>query len=196
MCLFLSLGTSLAQQKDCELRKSTGDLEVYTCKMEGSKINSIQASFQVNVPFSVLAEVLLDWENFNLWQYKIRKAELLQAISKEELIYRAELDAPWPVADRDLILHLKMAPGTKPGEYVFSTVGRPDFIPLREGFVRVPVSDGRWTIQVHGKDRLEVNHVLSVDPGGSIPAWLLNLSLAEGPFETYSNLIKYLEEME
>lgn len=194
--LLLVIWTSAKAQKDCDLRKSTNGIEVYTCKMEDSKINSIQASFRADISLATLSEVLLDWENFPQWQYKIRKTELLKFISNEELIYRAELDAPWPVADRDLILHVNLSQGSKPGEYIFTTVGKPDFIPPREGFVRVPISDGQWTIQVLGQNQLDIKHSLIVDPGGAIPAWLLNLSLAEGPFETYSNLIKYLEEME
>lgn len=119
---------------------------------------------------------------------------MLKSISKDEFIYRAELDAPWPVADRDMILHVKMAPSSKPGEYLFSTIGIPDFIPPKEGFIRVPVSEGHWKIKVVGKDQLEIQHSLSVDPGGVIPTWLLNLSLAEGPFETYTNLRERLAE--
>jgi len=195
MIAFLTLfsWTQGSGQKDCSLRKSTEGIEVYTCKATDSKINSIQSSFTLEVPFSTLSEALLDWENFNQWQYKIRKTELLKSISDQELIYRAELDAPWPVSDRDLILHVKMSPTSKLGEYLFSTVGRPDFIPPRDGFVRVPVSDGHWTIKVIGKDQLEIQHNLSIDPGGAIPVWLLNLSLAEGPFETYTNSREYLK---
>lgn len=120
---------------------------------------------------------------------------MLKFISDREFIYRAELDAPWPVSDRDLIMHAKLSAGPNPNEYYFSTVGKPDFIPPRKGFVRVPVSDGNWQIKVLGKERLEIKNSLKVDPGGDIPVWLLNLSLAEGPFETFANLRRYLDSI-
>jgi hypothetical protein len=182
----------IVQQKDCELRKSAEGIEVYTCKMADSKINSIQSTFSVSSTFGALSEALFDLKNFHKWQYKIVKTEMLKSISKNEFIYRAELQTPWPVSNRDLILHVKMTATANPNEYHFSAIGKPDFIPPREGFVRVPVSEAHWYIKVIGKTNIQIKHSILIDPGGSIPAWLMNLSLAEGPYETFKNLRTYL----
>ncbi|GAB2497970.1 START domain-containing protein [Algoriphagus taiwanensis] len=182
------------QQKDCELRKSAEGIEVYTCKMEDSKINSIQSSFTVSTSIEALSEALFDLDNFHKWQYKIRKTEMLKRISSEEFVYRAELQTPWPVSNRDLILQVKMSKGSKPNEYHFSAIGRPGFIPPRDGFVRVPLSEAHWYIQVVDDHHIEIKHSILIDPGGSIPAWLMNLSLAEGPFETFKSLREYLAD--
>ncbi|MCZ8134141.1 MAG: START domain-containing protein [Algoriphagus sp.] len=183
---------SESQNKDCELRKSAEGIEVYTCKMANSRINSIQSTFTVSSSFSALSEALFDLNNFHKWQYKIVKTEMLKRISKNEFIYRAELETPWPVANRDLILHVKMSPTSNPKEYHFSAIGKPDYIPPREGFVRVPVSEAHWYIKILDKTNIQVKHSILIDPGGSIPAWLMNLSLAEGPYETFKNLRNYL----
>ena len=182
------------QEKDCELRKSAEEIAVYTCKMEDSKINSIQSSFTLSATMAELSKALLELDDFPKWQYKITKTELLKRISKDEFIYRAELETPWPVSNRDLILHVKLSPGTNQGEYYFSALGRPDFIPPREGFVRIPLSEAHWYITVVDQNTLKIKHSILIDPGGSIPAWLMNLSLAEGPFQTFKNLREYLEE--
>lgn len=182
----------ITQQKDCELRKSAEGIEVYTCKMANSKINSIQSTFTVSSTLSALSEALFDLDNFHKWQYKIVKTELLKSISKNEFIYRAELETPWPVSNRDLILHVKMAPTSNPNEFHFSAIGKPDFIAPREGFVRVPVSEAHWYIKVVDKNSIHIKHSILIDPGGAIPAWLMNLSLAEGPYETFRNLRAYL----
>lgn len=120
---------------------------------------------------------------------------MLKRISSEEFIYRAELQTPWPVSNRDLILQVKMSQGSKPNEYHFSAIGRPDFIPPRDGFVRVPLSEAHWYIQVVNDNQIEIKHSILIDPGGSIPAWLMNLSLAEGPYETFKSLREYLAEV-
>lgn len=182
----------ITQQKDCELRKSAEGIEVYTCKMANSRINSIQSTFTVSSSFSALSEALFDLDNFHKWQYKIVKTELLKSISKNEFIYRAELETPWPVSNRDLILHVKMAPTSNPNEFHFSAIGKPDFIAPREDFVRVPVSEAHWYIKVVDKNTIHIKHSILIDPGGAIPAWLMNLSLAEGPYETFRNLRAYL----
>ena len=183
----------ILQQKDCQLRKSAEGIVVYTCEMEDSKINSIQSTFTVSASFPALSEALFDLNNFHKWQYKIVKTEMLKRISKNEFIYRAELETPWPVSNRDLILHVKMSPTSNPNEYHFSAIGKPDFISHRAGFVRVPVSEAHWYIQVLGQKNIKIKHSILIDPGGSIPAWLMNLSLAEGPYETFKNLREYLD---
>jgi hypothetical protein len=188
--------TSANAQKDCDLKKSAEGIEVYTCKVEDSKINSIQSNFTLSTSISTLSEALVDLDNFPKWQYKIRKTEMLKKISQQEFIYRAELETPWPVSNRDLILHVKMSPGPNPDEFHFSAIGRPDFIPPRDGFVRVPLSEAHWYIKVVDQTKLEIKHSILIDPGGYIPTWLMNLSLAEGPFETFKNLRAYLKSVE
>ena len=47
---------------------------------------------------------------------------------------------------------------------------------------------------VNGSD-LKVSYFLNVDPGGSIPAWLVNLAVAEGPYESFRNLKRQLSEV-
>lgn len=180
------------QQKDCDLRKSAEGIEVYTCKVDDSKIKSIQSSFALSNTFADLADALIDLDNFHKWQYKIRKTEMLKHISKDEFVYRAELETPWPVSNRDLILHVKLSKGPSANEYHFSAIGRPDFIPPRPGFVRVPLSEAHWYIKVTDQKNLEIKHTILIDPGGNIPSWLMNLSLAEGPYQTFKNLRVYL----
>ena len=192
---FLSLAFT-TPQKDCELRKSAEGIEVYTCKVEDSKIKSIESNFTLSASLSELSEALVDLNNFPKWQYKIRNTEMLKWISKDEFIYRAELETPWPVSNRDLILHVKLSPGPNPDEYHFSAIGRPDFIPPRSGFVRVPLSEAHWYIKVLGEKNLKIKHTILIDPGGYIPTWLMNLSMAEGPFETFKNLRAYLRSSE
>jgi hypothetical protein len=181
------------QQKDCQLRKSAEGIAVYTCKTEDSKINSIQSNFTVSATIDELSKALIDLDDFPKWQYKTTKTELLKQISKDEFVYRAELETPWPVSNRDLILHVKLSTDANRGEYHFSALGKPDFIPPREGFVRIPLSEAHWYITVVDQTTLKINHTILIDPGGSIPAWLMNLSLAEGPFQTFKNLREYLD---
>ena len=85
-----------------------------------------------------------------------------------------------------------MAPTSNPNEFHFSAIGKPDFIAPREDFVRVPVSEAHWYIKVVDKNTIHIKHSILIDPGGAIPAWLMNLSLAEGPYETFKNLRNYL----
>lgn len=176
-------------QTDCDLKRSQDSIFVYACKVHDSKIKAIRASFMLPTTLSALAAHILNVEAYTEWQYNIIKTEVLEVISDLELIYRAEVKAPWPVSNRDLVVRLKITQDPVTRVMTFSIVSVPDYIPPYEGIVRVPKSEGKWVITPVG-DRLQIDYSFIVDPGGSIPSWLINFSIAEGPYRTFYNLSK------
>jgi hypothetical protein len=69
-----------------------------------------------------------------------------------------------------------------------------DLVPVKENIVRITQSTGRWTITPVGRGQIQVEYVLIVDPGGSIPAWVVNMFAARGPMESFKKLKKQLEK--
>ena len=176
-------------QEECELRKSEHGISVYACKVTDSKLKSIKAEFIVPARPSVLVGHMLNVDQYIQWQYRMIEAAPLKRVSDREVIYRSEVQAPWPVSNRDLIVNfsVKQDPNTK--VMTFTLKGIPEYVPHKKGVVRIPRSEGKWVVTPIGKDKVKVEYSLKVDPGGSIPAWLLNLSIAEGPYESFRNLI-------
>jgi hypothetical protein len=66
--------------------------------------------------------------------------------------------------------------------------------PVKEGFLRVPFMHGHWNVKSLENNALQVEYILQIDPGGSIPVWLVNLAMAEGPYISFRNLKKQLEK--
>jgi len=44
-----------------------------------------------------------------------------------------------------------------------------------------------------GANKIQVRYFLNIDPGGAIPAWITNLFITKGPYETFVNLAKQLK---
>ncbi|MEO6633719.1 MAG: START domain-containing protein, partial [Mucilaginibacter sp.] len=61
-------------------------------------------------------------------------------------------------------------------------------VPLKDGIVRVRSSKGLWVITPVKKNLLKVMYTLQLDPGGNLPAWLVNLFAAEGPMKSFQGL--------
>jgi hypothetical protein len=178
-----------APAQECELRKAQDSIFVYACKTSDSKIKSIRAEFVVPATPGVLVAHLLNVPAYTQWQYKMIEARVLKKIGDHELIYQSQVQAPWPVSNRDLIVHLSIQQDAATKAMTFTMKGRPDFVAPVEGVVRVPRSDGKWVVTPRSDGKLQVRYTFTVDPGGSVPVWLLNLSIAEGPFNTFRNLI-------
>ena len=65
--------------------------------------------------------------------------------------------------------------------------------PANEDLVRVPYSMGVWNVTMLGNS-VKIVYTLTIDPGGSVPSWLLNMAIAEGPYQSFSNLKEILSK--
>lgn len=187
LLLFLST-SALFGQVDCELRKDQDSIKVYSCHSDQSKYKSIKASFEINATAPQLAAMVLDIVGYNDWQYKTINAKILKWISKQELIYYVEVVAPWPVSNRDLVVHLKVEQDQLTKKMIFTANGIPDYIPRKEGITRVPMSKSTWIVETVSPNKLKVEYSMNIDPSGSVPAWMMNMVSAEGPFESFYTL--------
>ena len=175
-------------QKDCVLRKDLDSIKVYTCAAERLKFKTIKASFTVNVPLSQLAAFVLDIDNYNNWQYKTIHAHTVKKINDREFIYYTEIIAPWPVSNRDMVIHLRLIQDPKSKVITITTKSVPGLIPAKKNIVRVPTSLAKWTVVPVSANRLKVEYVIQIDPGGSVPAWMVNMVAAQAPYDSFKNL--------
>jgi hypothetical protein len=61
-------------------------------------------------------------------------------------------------------------------------------IESREDHVRITDMVLGWDLEEDEQGVTHVTYVLRSDPGGSIPAWMVNLALEAGPTQTMNNL--------
>jgi START domain len=193
--LVLFLFTTFAfAQVDCELKIDQDSIKVYSCSTDQSKFKSIKASFEVNATAPQLAAMVMDIAGYNDWQYKTINAKVLKWISKQELIYYVEVVAPWPVSNRDVVVHLKVEQDPLTKKMTFTANGMPNFIPEKEGITRVPMSKSTWIVIPIASNKLKVEYSMNIDPSGSVPAWMVNMVSAEGPFESFFTLKNKIKE--
>ena len=174
-------------QNDCQLKKQKDDLKVYTCSTAESKLKILKAEMTIeNVTVKEFIDFLRNINNCVKWQYNT-----IEAASLEQrdgiIIYRTVIQAPWPVSNREMILELSSSFDSVKQE--LNVVSRSiDFeYPKSDDLVRVPFALGKWKV-VTIKNSLKVEYFLQIDPGGSVPIWLLNLAMAEGPYNSLTNL--------
>ena len=185
---FFVLGIQLVfAQEDCSLKKNSNGVKVYLCDNDKSAFKTIIVELEVPATLSQYAAKVLDVENYFTWQDRIKDQKILKQVSNTELYYHSEVDVPWPAADRDYIFHLNMQQDTITRTIHMTLEEIPDFIPEKEGVVRVPYAKSMLTLTPLGADTVSVRYELDVDPGGEVPAWLVNMFAANTPYNTYIN---------
>ena len=97
------------------------------------------------------------------------------------------------MSDRDAAIHMKIEEDIMQQAVVITTTGEPNAVPINNKIVRIPRFVGNWTASDAGNGKIKVRYFIDIDPGGSIPAWVVNLFVTKGPYETFMGLARQLQ---
>jgi hypothetical protein len=70
----------------------------------------------------------------------------------------------------------------------------PIWYPVKDGIVRIEHSVGKWIITPIDSSHVKIEYTLHLDAGGSVPAWLLNMFITQGPMESFKKLKDQLQK--
>jgi len=190
--LILSIAPLVSGQTDCSLKKQKEDLKVYTCSTDDSNLKILKVELILkNTSFKELMDFVDDINNYVNWQYNTKEATILQTREKS-VIYRTVVEAPWPLSSREMIIeHSSTFDSAKQVLTINSQTVPYDF-PVDEDLVRVSHSIASWNVSALNNS-LKIEYILRIDPGGSVPGWLVNVAMADGP---YNSFIRLKEELE
>lgn len=183
-----------AAQEDWKLRDEKEGIKIYMRSVAGSEIKALKVSFSIQATMSQMAAVILDVAATDQWVYSTKSCTLLKQISPQEIVYHSEISVPWPASNRDFIARIRVTQDPSTRIMTVESFNEPDYVPEKEGVVRVPHADGKWTIKPVAPAELQVEYMLHVDPGGAIPAWLINLFATKGPFESFRNMREHIRK--
>lgn len=114
------------------------------------------------------------------WMPAVETLTILERPSATRTLVYMARQAPWPLQGRDAVTLFERHPGNP---VVLTMQGRPKAWPEQPGHVRVPFTEGSWSLQaLPGTNRTRVVYRQRVNPGGGIPQWLAD-RLAPGQME-------------
>jgi hypothetical protein len=182
-----------SQVSNCYLKRDRGGIKVFTCKTDTSKFRSLMAEFVLeDTSLEELETFMWDVDNYVNWQYNMVEANLVKKLNDKEMIYRSVVDAPWPVDDRELLVQFSVNRQIANQLSFFIHSVSFDY-PIKDGLIRVPFSQASWHVEKLGAD-LQVKYTLNIDPGGYVPPVLVNMAMADGPYESFHNLKNLIEK--
>ncbi len=193
-CLFFFLALPCLSQTDWELKKDKNGIQVFTAKLADSKFKAIRVNCILNARLSQLAAVILQPEIQPEWVLATREAHTVQNISTSHLYYYAEAVLPWPLSNRDMVIDLQIAQDPISHIMTITANSIDHILPRNPGKERIPFSQAIWKVQSVGPDKIKVDYTVRIDPGGGIPAWMVNMFIARAPFESFKNLLQKVQE--
>lgn len=179
-------------QKEWNLISAKEGIKVYSKSVESSKVKAVKVECNLKSTATQLVGLLMDLPLATEWVSHTKSCVLVKQVSSSELVYYSEISLPWPLENRDFVAHIKVRQDPLSRIVTVDAPAVPGWVTPKNGVVRITHSIGHWVITPLGKDQIKVEYTLQVDPGGIIPAWMVNMLAAQGPTESFRNMRKQL----
>jgi hypothetical protein len=190
LLLTLLVGLSylgFAQEK-WQLIKDADGIKIYSRRLASEKFKEIKVNFELAASEDQLVGILKNITHHKDWSYGTRRTYLISKKNKDTIIYYSEVALPWPLSNRDLVIELSFKKDTLTKMLRIQARSIAGILPPKPDLVRVPYSLAVWDVRVLSDKLLEIQYTLSTDPGGALPAWLVNLAASTGPYNSFRKL--------
>lgn len=186
-------GSACHAQTKWSLVRDNDWIKVYETAMDHSNFKRIKVECTVEGTYDKLLQILNNVSNHKSWIYNTKDAHIIERISGSEYYYYTETTLPWPLQNRDAVVHIKFIRDSLDRYLKIAAVGEPDFMPIVRGKIRVPRSANTWMVTMPAPNTLNIVYIFEADPGGSLPSWLVNAFVDKGPYESFRKLAEQLK---
>lgn len=184
----LLLASLSASASDWKLERDRNGIKVYTRRVEGIAFKQYKGIVNLKAPLPTVIAVIEDIEAAPEWVDSCKRMELVERISPTESYTYNYVPAPWPVKDRDAVVHNVITQDTKTFVVTIKQKAAPDKKARIKKAVRVERIEGLWTLTPQKDGSTELIYQVLSDPGGGLPAWLVNAVAISQPFNTLESL--------
>ena len=190
---FFCISTAFAQAS-WKLTKNKDGIQVYQKDAKNSNFKSIKVECTLPGNFDKLVNVINNINQYKDWVYNNKTTSLLKRLNAYEFIYYTEAYLPWPLDNRDAVMHTKITRDSLNRFLRINSVAVPNYIQAKDGKVRIRSSDINWYVTRLSSNSIHIVYTFETDPGGNVPAWLVNSFADKGPFETFKKLGEILQK--
>lgn len=175
-------------QENWKLTGEKDGIRTYSQKSSNTKLNAVKLEAVFQTSLSQLVAVIADVSSYDDWVFNSRSTRLLKQVSPSELYYYSEVVFPWPAINRDFVSHVVISQNPVTREVNIKASNVSGWEPKKNKLVRIDHSEGSWLLTPVSNKEVRVVYTLQVDPGGDLPAWIINSFSARGPVQTFKNL--------
>lgn len=189
---FSLISLSGLSQSDWKLIKESQGIQVYVRTNDSTRYKEYKATMVVKAPLEKVYQLIMNAEKLKKWNYQTSESYLVKKVSETEQIIYMKNDMPWPVQNRDVVTRMKVQHLTN-NIFKISLSPSLEAVPEKDRMIRVKNFSGYWYLEQSSKGTIVIQQMQG-DPGGSLPAFLFNLFLTNGPFSTFLELNKVLAD--
>lgn len=194
LVVLVSISFLCSAQEKWQLIKNEDGIKVYTRRLENEKFKEVRADFELKATQDQLIALLQNITHQKEWSYGTKKTYMIDKKNKDTLIYYVEVALPWPMSNRDLVVELSFKKDTLNKTLFIQAKSIQGILPEKPNLVRVPFSLAQWDVSTQPNKHLKIQYTFSTNPGGTLPAWLVNFAAATGPYNSFHKLKELLQK--
>lgn len=190
LTFFMLLPLSMSTPEKWKLKKSKDNIEIYTRAFPDSPFKEFKATSVIDTTFDALLQELYDAPTYTpACDFNVSYRILNDSEDSRFFYYKQEM--PWPIKDRDVVTELKLVEQTE-DRVLLSIETVSDVLDIEDNCLRIEKLSGFWLLE-REDNGIRATQQIHMDPGGSVPAIIVNPLLVKGPFKTFTELHRKLD---
>ena len=190
--IFISLTFMLPDDSEWKKSLEKDEITVYTRKSATSKFHEFRAETLMEGSLDRFKEIISDVDGYVSWQPDCKAATLIERKNENDFIYHMDIKVPFPFEKRDMVQQIQIAESTN--RLTVQIISRPEKVEEQKKCVRMVEADGTWELTVLPSGKIKVDFQYHGNPGGDIPAWLVNSFVVKSPHQSLKNIRKLMSE--
>lgn len=199
--LLLAAVTTLALAESADsgwkLERDKNNVKVFTREVEGSSFRAFRGETVINAELNRAMALMDDTAACPEWMHTCKSPVLIGKLNPLERYSYMVNDLPWPVADRALLLEAVISQRMSDRVVTVSlnTVAPESLsqeqrarLPEDKGVVLIEHAQGFFRFTPIDGQHTHVEYRMHIEPGGSLPASLVNSMLVDTPFYTLKSM--------
>src|SRR6478735_5360945 len=142
-CLIISKAFS---QSSWKLTKNKDGIQVYQRDAKNTNFKNIKVECTLEGSFEKLIAIINNVNHYKDWVYNNKTTSLLKRVNGYEFYYYTETFLPWPLDNRDAVMHTKITKDSNNRVLKINAVAVPNYIAQKGGKVRITHSEINWNV--------------------------------------------------
>ncbi len=184
---FCFISSSIDAQQEWKFRKEVEGIKAYTMKHDWSKFDEYRVEAEIEGSLSALLAVFRDYEVYPKLFDGFEKI-INHVDEPDRYINYITVKTPFPAKDRDGVYLNEMDYDADKKMLRIEVSCTEQFYNPSRKYIQIKNCQGFWEIKENGNGTLEVVNQFVMDPGGNVPAFIINMQTVKNPIKTILSL--------
>lgn len=183
--------TTVTGQDDWVFRKEVDGIKAYTQKHDWSKFDEYRIETTIDGTLPAILAVFKDFDVYPVLFDGFDK--IVNHVNEyDEYINYITIKTPFPARNRDGVYVNKLSYDTQQKILHVDISCSEEYYDKESTYVQIKNCNGFWDIKDIGNDKLKIVHQFVMDPGGNVPAFIINMQTVKNPLKTITTLKKLI----